>query len=161
MGTSWRCEAPLAYTQDGFAGYSAVWQKVEAILTEPTIIAGEVVRLRRAERTQLEHECRSWERSQHQLEDLEYWCRAQAANLQTVTYEQKRLALWALDVRVRVWATDHFPRHVITVSFDGLLPAGRASDLPTAGDADRVAARVDDYSRRGCARPAGRPAGPL
>jgi site-specific DNA recombinase len=197
---------------------AAVWKKVEAILTEPSIIAGEVDRLRRQDpaaevdiasverrllelarqrtnltkrlalfddeesaaplvveisalseqirqlqddRSRLEDERRSWELSQHQLADLEYWCRVQAENLQSLTYDQKRLALRALDVRARVWASDHDPRYVITVSLDGLLPIGRASDLRTAAGDDLDAARVDDCSRRGCARPAGRRAGRL
>lgn len=75
-----------------------------------------------------------------------------SSNLQTLTDEQKRLALRALDVQVRVWATDHEPRYRISVSAEGLLPLETPNDLPTEGDDDPVAARVDDCIPSGCAK---------
>ena len=64
---------------------------------------------------------RAWEAAQAKLTELEAWCRHVAANLGTLTYEQKRLALDALGVRVRVWHPDHTPRYDITAALP-LLP---------------------------------------
>ena len=102
-----------------------------------------------------------WAAAQHQLEDLEYWCRLQAANLGTLTYEQKRLALHALNAEVRVWATGHNPRYAISLHLDGLVPSSPTSGPRSGGDACPAVAHVDDYSPRGCARRAGHRVGRL
>jgi hypothetical protein len=39
-----------------------------------------------------------WELSQLRLADLELWCRNVAANVDEMTYDQKRIALHALSV---------------------------------------------------------------
>ncbi len=102
-----------------------------------------------------------WEAAQHRLEDLEFWCRLQAANLGTLTYEQKRLALHAMNAEVRVWAIGHDPRYAISLQLDGLVPSSSASGPRSGADACHGAVHVDDYSRRDCAKPGGHRAGRL
>ena len=58
----------------------------------------------------------AWQEAQNRLDELETWCRKVAANLGSFTYTQKRLALDALQVQVRVWGTDHEPRWEVTAS---------------------------------------------
>jgi site-specific DNA recombinase len=50
------------------------------------------------------------------LADLETWCYGVAANLESLTYEERRLALDALGVQVRIYRTDHTPRYEIIAS---------------------------------------------
>ena len=143
----------------------AVWSKVEAILTDPTVRSGEVAKMRRGDgvpadiealhkRTaeverqhlnltrriakiddveiaapllvqikslaaqvrrrqsdldELETARECWKLVGIRLDDLEYWCRVQAENLASLAYEQKRLALFALNIEARVWRLDHDP----------------------------------------------------
>ncbi|MDQ3692990.1 MAG: recombinase family protein [Chloroflexota bacterium] len=96
-----------------------------------------------------------WELAQSRLEELEYWCRVQSENLAFMTYEQKRLALRALNADVRVWATNHTPRYLITLRVDGVVRPGLASDLHLADGAVHGEEHVDDYTRRGCANRGG------
>jgi site-specific DNA recombinase len=155
-----------------------VWKRVETFLTKPDVIADELVRLRRedrseadlqsvdqrlvrvnrqqrnlvdqladlggsvaaivgeklsaldAEHRQLHAERESilgrrqaWEAAQARLGDIEAWCRNVASRLGTLTYEQKRLALDALDIRVLVWRPGHRPRYEIL----GRIPLGAGS----------------------------------
>ncbi|MDP8922556.1 MAG: recombinase family protein [Chloroflexota bacterium] len=58
-----------------------------------------------------------WEEGQRRLADLQAWCRHVSTRLSELTYDQKRLALEALGVQVRVWRTDHEPRYEITAQF--------------------------------------------
>ena len=44
-----------------------------------------------------------WEEGQRRLADLQRWCHRVSARLGELTYEQKRLALEALGVEIRVW----------------------------------------------------------
>ena len=91
-----------------------------------------------------------WETAQQRLEDFEYWCRIQAANLGTLTYEQKRLALHALNGSVRVWSTEHDPRYAFTLELEGLVPGQALNGPRPASGGDHVLAHVDGYSSRGC-----------
>lgn len=50
------------------------------------------------------------------------------------------------------FGTDHESRYRISVSAEGLLPLETPNDLPTEGDDDPVAARVDDCIPSGCAK---------
>jgi hypothetical protein len=50
------------------------------------------------------------------MRDVVTWCRQIAARLDTLTYEQRRLALDALNVSAKVYRHDHEPRYVITAS---------------------------------------------
>lgn len=113
------------------------------------------------EYTNLTDEREGWIQAQDRLKDLEYWCQLQAANLTSLSYEQKRLALHALNVRVHVWTSTHDPRFRITMEIQGLVPDSVASDLPPVCDGDHDAVHVDDCTRRGCAKPDGHPAGLL
>lgn len=49
-----------------------------------------------------------------QLADLAEWCAQVNKNLSSLTYEQRRLALFALDLKVRVWRKGNDPRFDIT-----------------------------------------------
>jgi hypothetical protein len=62
------------------------------------------------DRPELESEPKSWEIVERCLNDLEYWCETQAKNLAELDYDQKRLALFALKLKARVWRSDHDPR---------------------------------------------------
>ena len=55
----------------------------------------------------------SWEQAQHHIDNVEQWVATVSANLEDLTREEKRTLLAALDVRVKVWRTDHDPRYVI------------------------------------------------
>lgn len=69
-----------------------------------------------AERDALHREREGWRFAQERLDELEGWCRDVAANLGDLSYEQKRLALTALGVEVKVWRADHSPRFEIRAS---------------------------------------------
>src|SRR5690606_23169230 len=111
-----------------------------------------------AERSSLNAERESWEIAQSRLDDLESWCQVVARNIDLLNYDGRRLALDALGVQVRVWSTSHNPRYEIKMSpgVAGVLVSGPQ----TGSDAGRVWAHVDGYTRRGCARRAGRHADP-
>ena len=109
----------------------------------------------------MEAQRKGWAASEQRLNDLESWCRLQACNLDTLSYEGRRLALEALGVVARIWSTDHDPRFDITLRLD-VLPTGIAINDPRSdGDAAPCAGHVDGYTRRGCARRDGRRAGRL
>jgi site-specific DNA recombinase len=97
-----------------------------------------------------------WQLAQERLGDLEWWCRVQAANLGSLDYEQKRLALFALKVEVRVWSAGHDPRFAVTMQVDLAQPL---SGLRSGSGDDPAEAHVGASIRRGCARPGGRRAG--
>jgi site-specific DNA recombinase len=69
-----------------------------------------------AERAQLLGERDTWQRTQDRLIELTTWCRTVAANLDALTYDERRMALEALGVQVQVWPSDHTPRYAITAS---------------------------------------------
>jgi site-specific DNA recombinase len=73
-----------------------------------------------AERQRLQSEAR--ERADHaaQVTSLEVWARTMALRLNAFTYQQKRVALHALGVRVTLWRFDHTPRYAVTFDFAGL-----------------------------------------
>ena len=71
-----------------------------------------------AERALLQDQRAAWSLAQDRLQDLDAWRRRVAANLGGITYEERRLALRALGVEVRVWRTDHDPRFDITMRLD-------------------------------------------
>jgi len=106
----------------------------------------------REDRDVLLAERAGWQLAQDRLDDLEWWCRVQAANLSALTYEQKRLALLALKVETNVWSTDHVPRFTITMQID---LDDTFSGLRSASGDDPDAAHVGASIRRGCARRGG------
>jgi site-specific DNA recombinase len=69
------------------------------------------------------------EAAQSRLHELEAWCAKVAERLGSFSYQEKRAALDALGVTVKVWRTDHTPRWEAEAS----IPLAEASDqlLPT------------------------------
>ena len=57
----------------------------------------------------------TWEQAQAQLDSLAAWCNLVAAELRTLTYEEKRTALTGLGATVRLWNAERTPRYEITV----------------------------------------------
>jgi hypothetical protein len=110
------------------------------------------------ERDDVEAERRGWQLAQERLDDLQWWCRVQSERLANLTYEQKRLALFALHVEATVWGKDHDPRFSITMQIDLDNPL---SAPHLASDDAPFEAHVGASIRRGCARRGGRRAGQL
>lgn len=52
----------------------------------------------------------AWEGALKRLEDVYGWCRQVAEQIPTLSYDEKRRALSALDTRVTVWPFGHDPR---------------------------------------------------
>lgn len=57
-----------------------------------------------------------WQATLDRIGDIQGWCRTVAANLPTLTYQERRTALDVLGVAVRVWRRDHDPRYKIRAS---------------------------------------------
>jgi site-specific DNA recombinase len=79
---------------------------------------------RRALETELEHlkgERDDWERLQARLDAIAVHCQTVRANLDTLDYQGKRDLLYAFNVKVKVWATDHTPRFEATMQPEGIL----------------------------------------
>ena len=55
-----------------------------------------------------------------QLGDLTAWCREVAGQLESLEYDEKRMALVALGIEVEVYSVKHSPRYRITAR----LPLG-------------------------------------
>ncbi len=73
----------------------------------------------------------AWAAAQGQLDELTAWCHTVATNLESLTYDERRLALRALDVRVRLWERVHEPRYEIRASIDPDRPLGVVVDTRT------------------------------
>ena len=58
----------------------------------------------------------AWEDAQGRLGDLRAWCGTVADNVDTLSYDEKRDALRALDVQVTFWRKDHGRRYEIAES---------------------------------------------
>jgi site-specific DNA recombinase len=71
-----------------------------------------------AERAEAEAQREAWQLAQDRLADLDAWRRKVAANLGSISYEERRLALRALGVEAKVWRSDHDPRFAITMQLD-------------------------------------------
>jgi hypothetical protein len=95
-----------------------------------------------SERKRLAAERDDWERLQSQLDAIAAQCEAVRVNLDTLDYQGKRDLLYAFNVKVKVWATDHTPRFEATMQPDGVLVYGsshlgvnnRRRPLPDRGD---------------------------
>ena len=70
-----------------------------------------------------------WEEALGQLAGLERWCRTVAANLRGLTYAQRRMALDALNIRVRLFQQGEEPRYEITAAIP--LDGGLNGEMPT------------------------------
>lgn len=171
---------------------TAVWQRVEMVLTQPEIIASEIEQMQAndptvtdldtvdkslatiarqqanlvdqlanvggavadlvtgklhaletqrvqliAERDAILGHHQAWVSARESLTQLEQWCRTVATNLHRFTYDDKRLALDALQVQARVWKKDHTPRYDISAFPLGntivSIPSSRSSPTPAAG----------------------------
>ncbi len=67
------------------------------------------------EQADLEVQRAGWRMAEANLDSIEAWCRQVASSLGDLGYEDKRLALTALGVEARVWATTHDPRYEIAM----------------------------------------------
>jgi len=67
------------------------------------------------ERNNLRLQQEGWETGESMLDSIEAWCRNVAANLRILSYDDKRIALGAMGLEARVWATNHTPRFEITM----------------------------------------------
>jgi site-specific DNA recombinase len=77
---------------------------------------GAQLRALEAERAAVLARRADWEQASARLSDLEGWCRRVAANLGTLDYAERRLALDALGVSVKLYRRGHSPRFEITAS---------------------------------------------
>ncbi len=82
-----------------------------------------------------------------QFLSLQQWSQTVATNLAETTYEQKRLILSMLGVRVTLYLASHKPRWQI----DAAIPLDRAKSMPIA---DRSASACGGSAWRGRGRPA-------
>ena len=171
----------------------AVWARVEAVLSDPTVIATEAERLRRddpttqdlaviarqlgglsrrqasvaqavamldgnpdalaplvgqldalgkqrhaleVERTEVEARREGWLAAQARLDGAQDYCRRVAASLGSLTFADRRLALEALGVTVRLFRADAEPRWVVTMSLplaDSRAQAPGSSNVFSSG----------------------------
>ncbi len=73
----------------------------------------------------------AWAAAQARLNEVEAWCATVAENLAGLTYDEKRCALDALNVRVKVWPVGHDPRYEVKASVPlESTAAMSASDIP-------------------------------
>ena len=56
----------------------------------------------------------TWELARSQVDSIQDWCASVAQNVAALTYEEKRLALTALGIQVRIWPSGYSPRYEIT-----------------------------------------------
>jgi site-specific DNA recombinase len=77
-----------------------------------------------------------WAQAQVRFNDIEVWCRNVAANVDDLTYDQKRTALDALGVKVRVWRGDHNPRWKINARIPFLTRSNSRSTIRIARSID-------------------------
>ena len=74
----------------------------------------------------------AWSTAQERLGAVQQWCSTVAANIRTLTYAEKRIALDALGVEVRVWRADHEPRYEIRASIPLDAPSTAIVSTTTA-----------------------------
>jgi site-specific DNA recombinase len=77
-----------------------------------------------AERVRLAAERDDWESLQSRLDAIAERCETVCGNLDTLDYQGKRDLLYAFNVKVKVWATDHTPRFEATMQPEGVLVFG-------------------------------------
>ena len=86
-----------------------------AIETELSTLTEQQRRLEE-ERVQAEARRQSWQSANARLKDLQAWCATVAQNLGSLSYDQRRSALDALGVEVKVYRPGGPDRYVITAS---------------------------------------------
>jgi site-specific DNA recombinase len=65
-----------------------------------------------AEKEAIGNRRQQWEATQAQLQELEEWCNDIAQKVERLSWEEKRIALEALGIAVKVWRQDHKPQRV-------------------------------------------------
>jgi hypothetical protein len=86
-----------------------------------------------AERVRLAAERDDWESLQSRLDAIAERCDMVRGNLDTLDYQGKRDLLYAFNVKVKIWATDHSPRFEATMQPEGVLVFG-TSNLDHVGE---------------------------
>lgn len=113
-----RILADIRRRQSNLISHLALFSEPEAAAP----VAAQIEALRaqektvRAEREEILARKSAWETAQQHLSDLEAWCRTVAERLTTISVAEKRLALEALGVHVRVWRAGCSPRWEITMN---------------------------------------------
>ncbi|MBA2451955.1 MAG: recombinase family protein [Chloroflexia bacterium] len=74
------------------------------------------------ERSAIQSERALWEQAQANLDNLTLWRDTVATNLDDLSYEERRLALDALGIEVKVYRKDHDPRYEITATIPVIGP---------------------------------------
>jgi site-specific DNA recombinase len=90
------------------------------------------------ERTKIQARQAAHRNTRQRIRDLEHWCETAGRRLDGFTYDQKRLALDAFAIEVRLWRADHSPRFEITASPDLVGPIvdrARSSTCRTSASA--------------------------
>ncbi len=123
-------------------------ETIAAAVGEKLTVLGQQQRQLEQERDAVLGRRASWAAAQRRLVAVQEWCGAIAARLGGLGYHDKRVALDALDVRVRIFIKEHTPRYIITASIP-LEADGDGAIVLADGDC------VDTVSRRSCG--SGRP----
>ena len=63
-----------------------------------------------------------WEQARERMDDIELWCQSVGAEVDSMTYQDKRDALAALGVDVRLYRADHEPRWTLTMNLPLPVP---------------------------------------
>jgi site-specific DNA recombinase len=126
IGQLRQLEAKAANLTLGIA--DAATSDARAILTRALDTLTEQIRHLTAEQDRLQHDARENASHAAQVASLADWARSVARRLASFTYQQKRVALYALGVRATLWRADHSPRYTVTYDFKG-LNAGTGSDI--------------------------------
>lgn len=84
----------------------------------------------------------AWAAALGRIGELDAWVANVAANLDALTYDEKRLALDALNVQVKLWPTDHDPRYEVSAFVP--LPGG----VTPGGNCDMNSSRLFHGSTR-------------
>ena len=113
-----RASADVSRRQANLSRSLSLFEDQEA--AAPVVAEMEVLRAQErsleAERQTLLARRASWATGQQRLADLQAWCRQVGTRLRDLTYQQRRMALDALGIEVRVWKADHDPRYSITAN---------------------------------------------
>ncbi len=108
-----RSLAELSRQQVVTANAVATLEDVDAaapLLVKLQALAGQK-RALEADRGRLVARRAAWQEARDRLDQAAAWCRALATKAATANYEQRRALLGLMEVRVRVYASDHDPRY--------------------------------------------------
>jgi hypothetical protein len=103
-----------------------------------------------ADRDNLLRRREAWEAAQERLANLEAWCRAVGRNAHTLSYEDRRELLTALDARVTLFDPGHEPRWIIQFDLAGIMaePASHTpgKTSPSPASSPRTPHKNDQHS---------------